>query len=368
MEKKGVGLNPSSQIHYTDHLAPICILMGIPLLFIDELDYSLGQKYYPGLQAQKIAYEELTPEYLIKNYDVFFMSDLWDRVTFHEKFGPLEKKYHKTLRHVHIPHGFSDKGFYLRKTANEDIPLLYGQNMIDMLKYFDVFQNLQSYVIVGNFRYTYFKKHLNFFNNVVEKEVLSHFKKRAPLILYAPTWQDFEDSTTFYQASSTLIDNLPSDYNMIIKLHPRLELDDTATYYHILGKYEEKPNVLFIKDMPLVYPLLAHTSIYIGDMSSVGYDFLPFNKPMFFLNKQKRDAQTDRGLYLFRCGVEILPEQYAEIYKIMEKSLPTDREKFGAIRSEVYEYTFGKERPFEEIKQEIINAYSTPLTKEFTKI
>lgn len=356
-EKKGVGLNPLAQIHYTDHLAVVCILMGIPLLFIDEHDYALGSKYYPGLNACLQEYQEFNPEWLIQNYDVLFMSDLWDRNTFHEKYGPLEKKYRKTLRHVHCPHGFSDKGFYLKKCANEDITLIYGDNMLDQLKHQGVFENLHEYVITGNYRFTYFKQHQKFYDDLITQEILSRFAKKQRIILYAPTWLDLEESTTFFDAYAYLMDNLPEDFNMIVKLHPRLELDDMAMYYHILGKYEKKSNILFLKDFPLVYPLLAHSDLYIGDMSSIGYDFLAFNRPMFFLNKQKRDSKNDRGLYLFRCGIEIRPDAYPLIYRFIETNLPTDHERFSSIRQKVYQYTFGMEKPFEEIKKDIVHAY-----------
>ncbi len=359
-EKKGVGLNPQSQIHYTDHLAVICILMDIPLLFIDELDYSLGVKYYPGLQALKREYDSFHPEFLIANFDVLFMSDLWDRHTFHERFGPLETKYKKTLRHVHVPHGYSDKAFYLKKCANEDITLIYGQNMLDMLKEQEVFDQLHRYVMSGNYRYTFFKQHRAFYDKIVQDEVLSHFDKSRPVILYAPTWMDLEDSTTFFSAYQHILEKLPSDYNMIVKLHPRLELDDTVQYYHIVGKYEHKPNILFLKDFPLVYPLLAHADLYLGDMSSVGYDYLPFNKPMFFLNKLKRDALHDRTSYLFRCGVSVLPDRFGQIYDIIAKNREGDAERFGSVRQEVYNYTFGPERRFADIKADIIAAYTLP--------
>lgn len=358
-EKKGIGLNPTTQIHYIDHLAVVCVIMGIPLLFLDEHDYELGQKYYPQLKVQKQDYDYFNPEYLIANYDVLFMSDLWDRNVFHQKFQTLESKYQKVLRNVHCPHGFSDKGFYLQKCANEDITLIYGQNMIDLLKHFGVFENLNGYVITGNYRYTYFKQHRQFFDEIIKKEIASRFAKQQKTILYAPTWLDLEESTTFFDTYSYLLDNLPDDYNMIIKLHPRLELDDTGNYYHIVGKYEERPNLLFLKDFPLVYPLLAYSDIYIGDMSSVGYDFLAFNKPMYFLNKQRRNSKTDRGLYLFRCGIEIRPENYSEIYSVIEKSLAKDQEQFAKIRFEVYDYTFGRERSFEDIKADIIQAYNS---------
>lgn len=357
LQKKAVGINPQSQIHYTDHLAVICIIMQIPLLFIDEQDYKLGLKYYPGLEAQWAEYQELTPEYLISRFDVLFMSDLWDRSTFHEKYGPLEKKYHKHLRHVHCPHGFSDKGFYLKKCAHEDITLIYGQNMIDLLKHHHVFHCLNKFVITGNFRYTYFKQHRAFYDKVIANEILNQFDQKRKMVLYAPTWLDLEESTTFFEATSHLIDSMPNDYNLIVKLHPRLELDDVVGYYQILGKYEGRKNVLFLKDFPLIYPLLAYTDIYIGDTSSIGYDFLPFNKPMFFLNKQGRDSKSDRGLYLFKCGVEVMPQEYSQLFRIIEKSLPSDAERFSATRKEVYDYTFGQERNFNDIKQEIVQAY-----------
>ena len=359
LEKKGVAINPLSQIHYIDHLAVVCNIMDIPLLFIEENDYAFGNKYYPDIKTQLIDYQDLTPEYLITHYDVLFMSDLWDREVFHEKYRTLEEKHQKALRHVHCPHGFSDKGFYLKKCAREDITLIYGQNMLDLIQHQDASHHLNQYVISGNYRYTYFKEHRAFYDAIIANEILAHFAKKQPIILYAPTWMDLEESTTFFDSYNYLLDNLPENYNLIVKLHPRLELDDAAQCYHIMGKYRDKPNILFLKDFPLIYPLLAITDIYLGDTSSVGYDFLPFNKPMFFLNKRKRSPQTDRSLYLFRCGVDIKPDAYPLIYRIIEASLPHDQARFGAIRKEVYNYTFGVERSFADIKTDIIKAYNS---------
>lgn len=357
-EKKGVGINPISQIHYIDHLAVVCDIMGIPLIFTEPSDRALAQKYYPDLETLYVDHQELNPEYLIAHYDVLYMSDLFDRYSFREKYLPYEKKYQKTIRHVHCPHGFSDKGFYLKASADEDIVLIYGQNMLDLLKYHEVLDKLNQYILTGNIRYTYFKKHKIFFDSIVEKEVLSQFAKKQPIILYAPTWLDRQDSSTFFDAHKEIIGNLPEHYNMIVKLHPRLE-DEAAEYYHILSQYEKKTNVLFLKDFPLVYPLLAHSDIYIGDTSSVGYDFLVFNKPMFFLNKLKRNPRTDRSLYLFRCGLDIKPDAYPLLYQFIEVNLTTDKERFSDIRSQVYDYTFVKERSFADIKADITKCINT---------
>lgn len=358
VEKKGVGFVPSEKPHYTDHLAVVCAIMNVPLLFIEEQEYLLGKKYYPEVDARQLEYEGFSSEYLIEHYDVLFLSDYWDRQEFHTKYAPLEKKYKKRMRLVHCPHGFSDKGFYLKKCANEDIVLVYGQNMLDQFQHCGVFDHLHSYVITGNMRYPYFKKHQKFYDRIIQDEILSHFDQKRPIILYAPTWMDLEESSTFFDAHKEVIGALPSDYNMIVKLHPRLEYDDTIKYYQIVGQYENNPNVLFLKDFPLIYPLLAHTDLYIGDSSAIGYDFLTFNKPMFFLNKYKRDSKEER-LYLYQCGVEVLPEEYSQLYQIIAKNLPSDQKKFKKIRNDLYRYTFGEERPFTAIREDIVQAYNT---------
>lgn len=359
-EKKsaGIPISPFSQIHYMDHLGVICILMGIPHLFIDNTEYEIAKRYYPGLDAQLLDYSTLSPEYLISHYDVLFLSDYWDCKAFHQKYHDLEKKYQKQIRIVHCPHGFSDKGFYFKKCANEDIVLIYGQNMIDLLKQEAVFEQLHQYVITGNYRLSYFKQHQKIFQHIIQEEILKKFAKQQPIILYAPTWMDLEDSTTFFDAANTILGNLPENYNLIVKLHPRLEYDNTSLFYQITSRFSKRPNILFLKDFPLVYPLLSHVDIYLGDISSIGYDFLYFNKPMFFLNKHRRNSETDRTAYLFRCGIDIKPDAYALIYRIINANLPTDQERFQTIRQTVYQYTFGQEQPFEQIKANIIKAYS----------
>lgn len=359
-EKSCVALNHASHIHYNDHLAPMSVIMKIPLLVVDQHDYDICKKYYPDVDVILSDYEAFNPESLIENYDVLFMSDLWDREVLREKFYPLEQKYHKILRNVHVPHGFSDKGFYISKAANEDIALVYGQNMLDMFHHEGMLQNLQEYVITGNYRYTYYKKYREFYDALIAKEVSAAFSKPRKTILYAPTWMDLEESSTFFDSISYVLDRIPEEYNIIVKPHPRLELDDTTLYYQILGKYKDHPQVLFLTDFPLIYPLLNITDIYLGDMSSIGYDYLIFNRPMFFLNKENRNPQKDRRSYLFNCGVDIKSHQFSRLFQVIETHLDKNLEKLANIRAEVWEYTFGEERSFETIRKEIICAYNTP--------
>ncbi|WP_068471324.1 CDP-glycerol glycerophosphotransferase family protein [Candidatus Protochlamydia phocaeensis] len=359
VDKKGIGLNPNTYIHLTEHLAPICVAMDIPLLLTDERHDEEARRLYPGLKTLLINWEDVTPHYLIEHFDVFFQSEPWHRHDFYSKFKGLEEAYHKDVRNVHVPHGFSDKIFWLEKCVWEDITLIYGENMLDLFKELGIAQHLNATVRTGNYRYAYYRMHQAFFDQIAEERVWSRFAKKQPTILYAPTCHDQEHTTSFMQAQP-LFEYLPSGYNLLVKIHPALEETDGPALYQMMGKYEKKDNVVFVQDFPLVYPLLSKADLYVGDMSSIGYDFLAFNRPMFFLNQRKRDAKTDRNLFLYRCGFEIKPEQYKDFYQIMDSQLPFDQERYAAIRSEVYRYTFGEELSFDQLKKAITQAYFSP--------
>lgn len=342
---RGVGLCHNEELlHYLDHVGVMCTVMEIPIIVLQDLNEELARKYYPDLNVIALPYGELTPEYLYTNYDVLFLSEYWTNDTLRSKFPP------EGIKVVHCPHGFSDKAYYLFQSAYEDILLVYGQHMLDMFKRIELFHELKSYIITGNYRYTYYKKHKAFYDKIMENEILNQFEKKQPIILYAPTWEDSQLASTFYEACGPLIERLPEKYNMIVKVHPAMLRDKIAEYYMIVNTYAAKKNVLFLCEFPPIYPLLNAADFYIGDTSSIGYDYLVFDRPMFFLNKYKLDPSTTPELYLYRCGRVIPPEQYASIYSIIEE----EQSSYSAIRQEVNIYTFGKERSFEEIRQDVV--------------
>lgn len=354
---KGVGLNPLSYWHHNDHLGVVCVIMGIPLLLTDKELFELTCALYPGLTVEYIDWEELTPDYLADNYDVFFRCDMWDRKSFHEKFAELEKKYGKKIRSVHCPHGFSDKSFWLKKVAEEDITLIYGQNMLDMLEREKVRRRLNDYLITGNYRFTYYKKHQEHFDSFVKNEITVRFPTGNKTLLYAPTWNDEESSSSFFAAADALMKHLPNELNLIIKLHPQIEQNDLIGLQRIIGKYESKPNILFLEHFPLVYPLLACSDLYIGDASSIGYDYLAFDRPMLFLN-QRQLSENDPRAYLFRCGETLLPQDYSKVHQTIENLLKNPA-KHSRVRKEVYDYTFGPEKPFKTLFDEMWNLLYT---------
>ncbi len=359
----GVGLNPNIHSHYTDHLAVVCIIMGCPLLFTDQEAVVKAKRNYPGLKTKCVDWEDVNPDTLCREYDVFFQCDLWPREQLYTLLDPLEKKYQKRVRNVHCPHGFSDKVFWLQRVVEEDITLIYGPNMIDMLEAEGTFGLLNSYVITGNYRYHYFKKNQEFYETMIQKQILSRFPEKKPLLLYAPTWNDSENSSSFPIGAKALLQHLPKEYNLLIKLHPRIEENFPIEVDQVLHPYRNHPNIAFVDDFSLIYPLLSQVDLYIGDHSSIGYDFLAFNKPMLFFNPNNLSPKTDRQAYLFQCGYTIPPNDYPNVYSFVEKSLVHGQEELIPVRDHVYRYTFGEEKSFSDIRKEIWEACEAPRPK-----
>lgn len=341
---RGICLLPGERLQYFDHIIPLSHILSAPIIFHHESDLEIAQKYYPDLQGSFIPYRQVTLDYVKHHFDYFVTSDLVGRS--HQHY----------LRHVHCPHGFSDKLVYLTRLAFEDIALVYGQNMLDQFAELGALSRVYSYVTIGNYRYLYYQLHRAYYQIMVRNEILSHFAKKQPIITYAPTWLDYEDGTTFFDYGDEIIKRLPDHYNMIVKLHPLIHKENAAIFERIVDTYKYKTNLVITDSFLPVYPILEHTDIYLGDSSSLGYDFLRYNRPLFFINKFKRDPSRDRRLYLSRCGTLINPADIPNIYSIIESALKSDQERFSQIRSEINEYSFTPGKSFEEIKQQILDA------------
>jgi hypothetical protein len=352
------GLIYGPELHHLDHLAPLCCFMKIPLIVTEERIAALAKRYYPSLEVILVDYLAVA-ERLVSHFDCVFYSiprDIFDEIFFF-----AQKLIQKRIRAIWCPHGNSDKGnsiFYMEALRKEEAALLYGKQMIDFLQRKGVFDQLKGHVITGNFRYQFYLDHHAFYDPIIEKEIVRKLPKAEKTLLYAPTWQDYEKSSSFFDAAKPIIEKLPSEHNLIVKLHPNLLLQEEFKVEELIEKYEDRNNVLFLTEFPPIYPLLNCVDIYIGDMSSIGYDFLCFDRPMFFLNQNLRASHADAGLYLFRCGLEIKPEQYGDIHKVIADYFHYELRSFSAIRKEVSTYAFGHPKQLEELKKEILHLYS----------
>jgi teichoic acid glycerol-phosphate primase len=257
------GLIYDDSLHYLDHLAPLCSLLKCPLYIHEPHIAELAEKFYPDLLIK----EGAPPSYVISCYT------------------RLPK-----VQNIWLPHGASDKGWKscaFKALKGEKYALIYGEKMLKTIQESNAHPEVS---FVGNFRLHYFLKHKAFYEGLYN---LPKGKK----LLYAPTWEDSENNSTFWTSFPKLAENI--EERLLVKLHPNTIRKFEPEIERLKGRY---PHVHFLDNIPPIYPLLAKCDGYIGDMSSIGYDFLFFDRPMFFLNHL--------DLPLQQCGVHVKPEKF----------------------------------------------------------
>jgi hypothetical protein len=324
---------------HLDQLGVIAHLMGIPLIVTEPETYEIAKKFYPQIEVIYIPIGDLSLDYLATHFDVIYQCGKFWALELLPLFQLL---YQKRMRLVFVPHGNSDKGHSLDLSQfplGHDIALIYGNQMEDQLKKTGEANQTQYFVKTGNLRLCFYHKYKDHFDRFANQLVFSHFNHSKPVILYAPTWDTKESPTSFFECTSHLIEQLKENYHLIIKPHPLLEENHPAHFHYLISKYENKTNVLFLKDFPAIYPLLEKTSIYIGDYSSIGYDFLSYDRPLYFLN-------TKGETLLQKCGVLI--EKIEGIKKILKK-----KDQLSNLRQETYRYAFGEKPNLESVKENI---------------
>ncbi len=291
-------------ITHLDHLAPLCEMLDIPLIVVEREQVELGALFYPMIEIQYVPLSRLTLKYIASRFDtIITCGKFWAM----ELKPLLELLHKKKVRFVFAPHGMSDKEELLSKSVNQDVQLIYGP----LTK-----TNALHHIEMGNIRLGFYEKHRAHFDELADP----FFQTEKKTVLYAPTWKTKATSSSFFTDTGRIIEQLSDEYNLLIKLHPLLEENDLVNFHRIIGRYEDRAT--FIENFPPVYPLLDRTDVYLGDFSSVGYDFLHYDRPMYFLQEGGR---------LSRCG------------KLFEGKIE-EQSGFSRSRKELYENAFGHEK------------------------
>lgn len=296
---------------HLDHLGVLSAILEIPLIVTDEKTYQLAKRYYPFCAVQLCEPSDLSLEYLAQSYDVIFETGHFFRA---ELAPALQLLYGKQMRFVYCPHGYSDKS----TEGKQDIALVYSET--------------------GNYRLPFYLQHKAFYDARVNEVI--RFKKRLPIALYAPTWHARETPSSFLSSTQAIIEELGGDLNLIIKPHPYLFEQYPAQVIAVMGRYENHPSVHFLTDFPPIYPLLDKCAFYIGDYSSIGYDFLAYDRPLFFL------PSDGPMTALHQCGTCV--------HSL--KQLLISEDTFSEARRKLYAQVFGEEKPFDVLRKAIYSS------------
>jgi len=311
MLKPCAGLIFDDSVHYIDHLAPFCALMQWPLIVFENSIAEQCAQFYPMTEVIQtdFSFQQL-PECIVScdNRPLLTLA-----------LGPFSKW---KGRFIWLPHGQSDKGWkssYFEALGKEDLLLIYGERMRGTLRSKNI---TLPQVSVGNFRWQFYQTNRSFYNYLMNKTF-----GKGRFILYAPTWDDCEQNSSFWKAYEQLIATVPGKLHLCIKVHPNMQKKSFAKLEQCRGKLKDRQNISFIDDFPPIYPLLERTDVYIGDMSSIGYDFLRFDRPLFFLTDQKKDPTKSESAWLMQYGEQILYEEIPKLFSRFNLAHPRQLEK-----------------------------------------
>ncbi len=308
-----------------DHLAPLCSQLDIPLIVSQETDFELGKYFYPQTSILFKDFDLLSFDYLAKNYDALMGCGKFWSMELEPLFQLMCKK---RMRFVFCPHGNSDKETMRAKPSPQDIILIYGDQMLNDHKEY------RHVIKVGNYRHKFYTSYQDFYDKLAYTEVFSKLRPNKPSLLYAPTWCNVDDENNFATECLKLIDNLSPDYNIIVKLHPFLEERFPGVIYPLQLHHENRTDVLFVQKFPLIYPLLGGCTCYIGDYSSIGYDALALDLPLFFYQSKAM------GAHIHSCGMHI--PSTANPCSFIKENLKKNQEKYADARKKTKLHAFGE--------------------------
>ena len=137
--------------------------------------------------------------------------------------------------------------------------------------------------------------------------------KDKKIILYAPTFRDNEtDNPKLHMNVSKLAETLPDDYLIFLKLHP---------FVSRAFKGSDLPaGVINVSDYQDLNELMVVSDGLITDYSSIIFDYVVLDKPMYFFADDILDFETKgRGFYLdYRNELPgILPSDETELGRII---------------------------------------------------
>lgn len=337
---KGIGILPGYRPQYIDHLVPLCHLMQIPILVTDARIQGLIQTYYPPVEIIESDPEDSSLDEMLQDYEIFFYVEFSRQGN--KTFQFHEYVTRKKARAVMSLHGNPDKygdQYWIERLADEDIVLAYGPQLLALLEQKGV---RKKPILSGNYRLEFYQTHKSFFDSR-----LPFAKKKKKTVLYAPTWASHEKNSPlrghyspFFNVYKPVFEHLSEKYDLFVKLHPLMIQCMPDEVERVKESY---PEICFLSDFPPIYPLLNQIDLYLGDYSSIGYDFLYFDRPLFFLGPSSPTPLQTVGRLIKK---EDLPHLFEET-TLFE-------------RNKLYRYAFGETKPLSQLKEELQYALQTP--------
>jgi CDP-glycerol glycerophosphotransferase (TagB/SpsB family) len=112
---------------------------------------------------------------------------------------------------------------------------------------------------------------------------------------------------------------------------------------------------MLLRNTPLTFPILELADAYVGDMSSIAYDFLGFDRPMVFLNQTAGDVGDASESLLFSCGAVVDPVDYRSIYQALEDEIIFHQNR-SELKQRLYHRVYADLLTLEDLRYHVEDA------------
>ena len=195
------------------------------------------------------------------------------------------KRSKNVKKYVHFYHALSDNCCYrLFGTDYYDTLLIDNEINATYIRELEQKRNLppKELVVVGNIRLDEIAKRIK---NLKQK------KGDKKTILLSPSWGR---ESILYKYGERMIDKLlETDYDIIIRPHPQMKIDNPQLLENLLQKYPNQKRLVWDFERDNL-PSMAKSDIMISDFSGIVFEYaFTFNKPVIMLNKTLNLEQYD---------------------------------------------------------------------------
>jgi CDP-glycerol glycerophosphotransferase (TagB/SpsB family) len=200
-------------------------------------------------------------------------------------------------------------------------------------------------ILTGNYRLLYYKLHRKHYQKKIEK-CFGEIPNNMRSVLFTPTWDDVEHLGTNMKEINTLIKHLPDNYFLILQLHPNTQRQHPIQYEQLKNLADKRPN-LYISEMTTIYPLLDFIDVVLTDYSSIVYDAIALEKPIFALKKHQ-EAYTHSA-----CHVISMRDIHLTFHTIDASLSSADLTQWRAKKA-IASQAFGHELSQQVLKKNIL--------------
>lgn len=167
-------------------------------------------------------------------------------------------------------------------------------------------------------------------NYYCQSSILEHLKKNHELgkkiILYMPTYRSHQSLNNNIDICNNLYDHFKSDDRWIFVYKSHFLIND---------HYSDSNNFINYTDSD-PYPLLPLSDALITDYSSIGIDYLLYNKPVYFFTYDLKEYENFPGCYfdLNKLFKKLLITNTSEIYLNIKSEVFGDKDQ-SKLRKEI---------------------------------